>query len=658
MFSSKRVDKYTTGLINTRNDCFANSSLQAFAALPGLATYLNGVHRQHQLVTSLPLPQTEDQIPALPLHDALADIVKQLQEPIQAARYLSVWPFLQVIEKIYNSRISANQNDAQELVQLILETLGSERKKFKKFVKKSSLNVVIPDLPFDGLLADQLTCYSCLNSSRPSFHPFSVMSLPVPQQKACTLQEMLSSNEMETINGYHCLRCKVKGILKVEAQKLARGEHVSDEHSQLVSKLKTMERNLTINDDLDKELDEFVKNYNSEGFCTENLLSTIVKKTIIVKPPSLLTLHLSRSMFVANHITRNGCHVEYEESLDIRVDESLAQEYEIRKKAGRKGNSNPLVNGEPHSDANSMVLEACVLDDDDDDDVVEGYDDDRYEPDQLKKIHSEMLSQHGEKETSEHIDHVDHVADEDSVDVERSASSEDSVNSNSDDLPGNEGSLTSDEEYDQGTLNLIKGNAHYRLRAVIRHQGTHSAGHYECYRHKPNLVKDTNGTVIDLSPKIRWKTGSDDDERIAPIEQRKSSSPLNHATPEIPQSPSGSPALGSDNGASEDDSSNFSRFKSRLGGLVSRRSSSNSSPAGSSRPLFTGDTCPPATFEDLTHQAEQLNVTKHKYKKFPSVVKYPFWRISDSNVSEVKKADVLKERCAVYMIYYEMVHDW
>lgn len=38
---TKRPDKHTTGLINLRNDCFANSSLQAYSSLPAWTEYLN-----------------------------------------------------------------------------------------------------------------------------------------------------------------------------------------------------------------------------------------------------------------------------------------------------------------------------------------------------------------------------------------------------------------------------------------------------------------------------------------------------------------------------------------------------------------------------------------------------------------------------------------
>jgi ubiquitin carboxyl-terminal hydrolase 16 len=127
MFTSKRKDKFTTGLINTRNDCFANSSVQAFASLPGLNLYLNDILQRHQDVQRLGL----EEIPKLPLHMALAVIVDQLQEQITTTKAMSVWPFLQVIESIFNSKISTNQNDAHELIQLILETLENENIKLR-----------------------------------------------------------------------------------------------------------------------------------------------------------------------------------------------------------------------------------------------------------------------------------------------------------------------------------------------------------------------------------------------------------------------------------------------------------------------------------------------------------------------------------------------
>ncbi|ODV76269.1 putative ubiquitin-specific protease UBP16 [Cyberlindnera jadinii NRRL Y-1542] len=536
MFSSKRADKYTTGLINTRNDCFANSSIQAFASLPELTIYLNEIYRDQSLISCLPLPHTDDdqnEVPRLRLHEALAKIVKQLQEPIKSKKYISVWPLLHVIEAIFNLKISQNQNDAQELVQLIVETLGNEHKKLKKYVAKNALNVTVPDFPFDGLAADQLTCYSCLNSSRPSFHPFSMLSLSVPQETRATLYNMIRSNELQTINGYHCLRCKVKAILKVEDEKMAKNVALDEEQSHIISRLKILEPSLTINDDLEEPLNSFVKNYKFEGFATENLLSTIVKKTLIIRPPSLLTIHLSRSVFVSNHIQRNGCNVIFPDLLDIQE------------------------------------------------------------------------------------------------------------------------------------LNARKGNPRYRLKAMVRQNGTHNAGHYECYRHKPELVKDKEtGNVINRSPTIHWgeepSQSASSSQPPSPVVQPKPHSGLQQAFNE-------SISRGSADGLDSDDDSHFSRFKTRLGGLVSRRSSLSSSPSTTSRRNVSST--PTNNLDELCESTGSLGINHPpsspcqqpqdptSFKKISTVTKYPFWRISDSTVTEARKDDVLKENWAVYMLFYEIVRD-
>lgn len=671
MFSSKRADKYTTGLINTRNDCFANSSIQAFASLPELTIYLNEIYSDQSLISCLPLPHTDDdqnEVPRLRLHEALAKIVKQLQEPIKSKKYISVWPLLHVIEAIFNLKISQNQNDAQELVQLIVETLGNEHKKLKKYVAKNALNVTVPDFPFDGLAADQLTCYSCLNSSRPSFHPFSMLSLSVPQETRATLYNMIRSNELQTINGYHCLRCKVKAILKVEDEKMDKNVALDEEQSHIISRLKILEPSLTINDDLEEPLNSFVKNYKFEGFATENLLSTIVKKTLIIRPPSLLTIHLSRSVFVSNHIQRNGCNVIFPDLLDIQVDKALASEYESRKRATKK-TSRIRMHGESHSDLNSVQDDTANIADDIDDEL-EGYDDDRHEPVELKKIHSKILTEHNEesndKEGSEHVDHVETTdsLEGDGAGIHKTGSStEESLHSQ--DGAGEEGSLTSDDDEVTEELNARKGNPRYRLKAMVRQNGTHNAGHYECYRHKPELVKDKEtGNVINRSPTIHWgeepSQSASSSQPPSPVVQSKPHSVLQQAFSE-------SISRGSADGLDSDDDSHFSRFKTRLGGLVSRRSSLSSSPSTTSRRNVSST--PTNNLDELCESTGSLGINHPpsspcqqpqdptSFKKISTVTKYPFWRISDSTVTEARKDDVLKENWAVYMLFYEIVRD-
>lgn len=717
MFSSKRQDKYTTGLINTRNDCFANSSIQAFAAMPGLDVYLNDILKQHKLLSKLPISTESGELPKLPLHEALATIVHELQETITTEHYVSVWPFLQVIEKIFNSKISANQNDAHELVQLILETLDNENSKFKKFVKQNNLNFVITEFPFNGLLADQLTCLSCLNSSKPSFHPFAVLSLAVPQATSTSLEEMLKQNEVETINGYNCLRCKIKAILKVEVDHSPSDSN--PETKELITKLQEREHLITINDDLPEDLDKFVKNYNYEGFKTESLQSTIVKKTLVVKSPRLLTVHLSRSMFTGTQVTRNSCRVHFEDALAIDVDETLARTHHKKQKLAKKlkkGIEPSLAEEEKEDDENDNDAD----DDDDDDEDIEGYDEDRNEPQQLARIHSKVLTSHEEnasytdpEEDQSETTNQDQFSDNSQSQSDNTSPESDGHPDDEEDEDEDEDSIDSEEDHE---LNASKEKVRYRLRAVIRHHGTHNAGHYECYRHKPALVKDTlTDTVVNTSATINFgedipeatpEVAMNSNEEIPEVPgspsqlnsaspsadggiQRRRSTRLRKLSERVSNRPSGlsSPTANGESlsrssvlddaeelNSTDDDPSHFTKFRNRIGSFVSRRPSVSisTSNVGSRRgsvanipqPMIQSNSQSSAGVAELQEgfssfqlQNTELNSKSRnkRFKKIATVSKYPFWRISDTRVAEVKKDDVLRETQAVYMIYYERV---
>lgn len=44
-----------------------------------------------------------------------------------------------------------------------------------------------------------------------------------------------------------------------------------------------------------------------------------------------------------------------------------------------------------------------------------------------------------------------------------------------------------------------------------------------------------------------------------------------------------------------------------------------------------------------------------KMKKIPSLLRYPYWRIGDTQVQEVSRSAVMFETTSVYMLYYERV---
>lgn len=673
--SSKRSDKYTTGLINNRNDCFANSSVQALASLPGLTSYLNEFLRQvsvvvgadhekvdqqreklnhnhildHDILTpkveagnpidsqgsidglvssgaaiskikssnSISTLQEEsrlgDHTPALStaqhsledddkendgvdskmprilMHQGLARILSQLQETISSSRHVSVWPLLHILEIIFNAKISTGQNDAHELTQIILETLQKENLKMRKYVKANKLDVELPELPFGGELADHLVCLRCTNSSKVNVHPFIIYPLTVPQTMSAKISDMVSDNQTDTIEGYSCLTCKVSAIVSNEK---ARGfENTSAEERKILETLQKALPDLSINDELSQDLTSYINSYNKDGVIPVNLKSTIVKKTVVVRSPSILVMHLSRSMFDGMSYARNSCGVAFEEILESR-------EQVIR--------NNKCVGINPIS---------------------------------------------------------------------------------------------------------------YKLRAIVKHTGSHSQGHYECYRHKPDFVKDVaTKEVINRSPVIDTTLiDAVHDNQANGVSTRNGLQ--QQATGPSPQDfltnndfslnssalPLRSPSDNSESSADDyiiegADSARPSRKPSalqKITGYLSRRGSvttDTEQPTADTPSAVSRSRTPSIATSDYTRSraasiasaqmertvstdsqssffnssesnlgntsasdADALPGDKRLLKKIKSVAKYPYWHISDAKVKEAKTDQVLGELRYVYMLYYERV---
>ncbi|KAM3162917.1 USP domain-containing protein [Lachancea thermotolerans] len=687
--SSKRSDKYTTGLINNRNDCFANSSVQAFSSLPKLTMYMNDLLKQVLFMKSLldrnnngeendseeeldPLQNSEvsngrsnslegslapghlrpslqglnprdnlkgasstatittlstlegstdgrghgagidtadasaaqstcesscsreagicsassNEIPEVPMHEGLAQMMYQLQQLVTSSTYVSVWPFLHVLELIFDAKISSGQNDAHELSQVILETLEKENLRVKKFVKDQPLNVIIPDFPVKGSLADHLICLNCQGSSKVNMHPFTMYSLPVPQEPSASLSAMIADNQTETIDGYSCLSCKIKAILTNEEQRGSKGN--SDEEQNILATLSRIISEIFINDDLSDELTNYVNNYKKDGCETSSIKSRIVKKTVVTESPEILILHLSRSVFNGTNYTRNSCYVNFDEEL--------------------------------HTQEQTIENNRCV------------------------------------------------------------------------------------------GVKPIK----YKLKSMVKHQGTHSQGHYECFRRKPDLVKDSlSGQVVNRSPTIdfgldsnreaanAWNLStnhsSSDVSSLSSQNSETSSVPFRTVFPESTPGASASPPVvddddyivgHQDSSASNAPSRKPSKLK-KLTGFLSRRSSVASAAPESKPPpsrknsvsVALSDTAPPggrsrmnsvvstnssawvsSSGADLTEtstseQDEPSTVIKRKLKKIKSVSKFPFWKISDTAVREAKEMEVLGQTKYVYMLFYERVDE-
>ena len=137
--SSKK--KGVVGLSNAANDCFINSVLQALAGLPDLRIYL--IRETHRRM--LDGPEVYDVDPerlnaetgtARPaklqglqrgiLTHGLKDILDKLNERPIYKKTISPQPFIRSLEHAFGTRISRQQQDAQEFLQIVTERLCDE----------------------------------------------------------------------------------------------------------------------------------------------------------------------------------------------------------------------------------------------------------------------------------------------------------------------------------------------------------------------------------------------------------------------------------------------------------------------------------------------------------------------------------------------------
>lgn len=692
---SKRPDKHTTGLINMRNDCFANSSLQAYSSLPGLTEYLNKFIQAYNLMleASTSFDVDLDQIISseslsvcaqskfnnketeqarlvknnikIFLHIALAKILKNLQETQLTSRTISVWTFLHEIERIYNAKISRSQHDAHELTQLINETLETENlncikvlKAFKEHclgigeISKCLDTIEFPEFPFNGLILSQMKCLECSFVSKPSITPFLMLTLHLPQEPSTSLEELLEKNGSETISGYQCLKCRITKILKNEAHFAKQGR--SNDHEFQISIDKLMEladnQHLFINEDLLHDLENFIKNYDQDGIKISCVTSKVFRKTQILKPPKVFGIHLSRSAFNGVSITRNPCRVSFNDKLTLSIDEEYLPElHKFRQGAADDTFNARFTSKVLTTDANDMEDESVQREDFDltgEETETESDDKDSTSNDwpssdtELVDTESESLSSVSTAQPPVSMGDKDSASISDTLQV---------------------APISKDQE--MSLLNHFRqfkfsetNNYKYRLRAVIRHQGSHTQGHYECYKRKPLFVKDNDGNIIKLSSEI-------DESNLKEAEQFLHSENI-----------MGKNRTSSASSYDLEESGDLverGNFRRKISSMMGRRPSiiqADPNEANLQEIIASGLTTPAEvlvddyfnipTAEDVNNQlnkkiAASDGSSKVKLKKIPSMLKHPYWRVGDSQITEVSRSAVMLETSSVYMLYYE-----
>lgn len=138
------------GLVNAANDCFINSVLQTLAGLGDLRIYLiRETHRRKIDDSGVYANAVPDDVilfstegvatPRRPMPDwkieglqaglvtkGLKDMIDQLNERPIVKKTISAVPFVRVLEVAFRQRISRQQQDAQEFLQIVAERLCDE----------------------------------------------------------------------------------------------------------------------------------------------------------------------------------------------------------------------------------------------------------------------------------------------------------------------------------------------------------------------------------------------------------------------------------------------------------------------------------------------------------------------------------------------------
>lgn len=336
------------GLSNPANDCFINSVLQALAGLGDLRLYLiKELHRRQ-----LEGPEIYDSVPPVlrkgeraekvvnlqkgPVTKALKEMLDALNERPIYKKTISARPMIEALEKAFHTRISRNQQDAQEFLQIVLERLCDEyhaalRARLRFTNPEDSQSPQAPELqrdnstptlsevtvgtnegfPFEGRIESQIQCQRCGYKTKPSATTFVSLTLNVPQKSSTSLDNcfdiLLKSEE---IDDFKCDKCRLKHALEWKNSKMSSAT-TEEDRASLDKDIALIEQ--AIREDPEK---------SPEGVTLPDSSlapkSKIRKSTRITMFPKVIAIHLSRSVFdPGSYSTKNMAKVSYTQRLRL-----------------------------------------------------------------------------------------------------------------------------------------------------------------------------------------------------------------------------------------------------------------------------------------------------------------------------------------------------
>jgi ubiquitin carboxyl-terminal hydrolase 16 len=271
---------------------------------------------------------------------ALKMMLDKLNERPIYRKTISAFEFIVALETAFGTRVSRQQQDAQEFLQHVLERLDDEyhagakaRNNFRdrtlsetvvvsvngspkegepSTAEKEESNVLAGEVfPFEGKLEAHIECQTCGFKPKPASSTFVTLTMNVPQVSQTSLNQCLDGYlKDERIEDFKCARCRLVHAKAVKQRQL---ERITDAKKKMMVAGHIAHIDRALEEDAERELPDAqlpdLKHAPSR---------TIIRYFRIATFPRVLAIHLSRSIYSAARIsTKNTARVSFPEMLTV-----------------------------------------------------------------------------------------------------------------------------------------------------------------------------------------------------------------------------------------------------------------------------------------------------------------------------------------------------